>query len=297
MSSIVSDMLQHNVSSGERHEGFSAIGDLRIVVENFVMARECFFYHPHRAPYVQATFEAISHGPEHLDIGIHYSWNPPRVEFRGLQNVISEGDLLLLRPTVANLRPPQGPFQRTIAYYPLEIEFYTGSDDGWLEWNPIQEAFQGIVGRGMAEDFGAGRLATYTIQLDFTALVIQHFRHNVRLERIIRCAVPLTIKRRPDTCSRDAFSPLSHGARPRFRANRPDRETRRYSQDDSALPDNRRIRGWRSRSPVNSPRISRTLPRHRGAVREDLSCASNSVIRHGLGKASFLEQLFRSAAD
>lgn len=158
LSSIVSDMISDHASSGGHAIWFSDVGYLQTAVENFVMTRECFFHHPDRAPFVEAAFQATNIHAGHMDIDIHYRWNPPRVEFHGLKNVVSEGDLVSLRPTVANIRPPHGPFEHSS--FLVQVEFYTGSDDAWLKWNSGQEAFQGTVGHRYGPAYAS--YASYT---------------------------------------------------------------------------------------------------------------------------------------
>lgn len=47
---------------------------------------------------------------------------------------------------------------------------------------------------------GAQKNETYTIALEFTGKLTKHFPGEIRYERTVRCAVPLTIKRAPDRC-------------------------------------------------------------------------------------------------
>ena len=47
---------------------------------------------------------------------------------------------------------------------------------------------------------GAQKNETYTIALEFTGVLVKHFPGQIRLERRMRVAVPLTIKRAPSRC-------------------------------------------------------------------------------------------------
>ncbi len=47
------------------------------------------------------------------------------------------------------------------------------------------------------------RLDAYTIPLHVMAILTKHFAGDVRLETVVRCTVPLTVKRRPDQCAEE----------------------------------------------------------------------------------------------
>lgn len=128
---------------------------------------------------------------------ISYGWNPPVVTFEALNNVVSEGDKLMLKPLVnERLR------RYDTDMVSMSTSFFVGSADDWLHWKG--DHFEGTVPPHIAAAAGAERCDAYTVPLDLTATVIHHFPRDIRYEQAIRCSLPLTVKRHPDSCGEDA---------------------------------------------------------------------------------------------
>ena len=169
-------------------------------IEDFVYTRECWHYPTRRAPAVEATFVASrlhrDGTGEKLDVEIYYSWSPPTINFHNLQNAIAENDEFVLRPAVIASRPFS-------AMTDTDVEYYIGPAKDWLHWDASHSCFRGRVPPALASCTGVERQDTYTMPLELTASVIKHFPGHIRYESIMRCAFPLTIRRRPDACASD----------------------------------------------------------------------------------------------
>ena len=195
ISSLVEDMLDSYANVTRGLHGFSWKQNLASLIEEFIFTRDCFFCSPNRAPVVEARFSVLHYHADELDVDLHFTWNPPSVDFCDLRNVITEGNEFVLRPNF-NARPHGGLLSVT-------AEYFVGPGDGWLRWDEEKESFRGTVPRQMASHVGAERFEAYTVPLELTARITKHFPGTMRFERIFRCALPLTVKRRPSRCARD----------------------------------------------------------------------------------------------
>jgi hypothetical protein len=228
ISSLVEDMMDSyaNVTSGL--QGFSWRQNLSSLVEEFVYTRDCWFYAPMRAPVVEATFSVKQYGVEQLDIDLAFAWNLPAVGFHNLSNVIAEGEEFNLKPTL--------PSRAHRAILSVAAEYFVGpGTDGWIRWDGSQECFRGVIPPTLASHVGAERFESYTIPLELTARITKLFPADMRFERIFRCALPLTIKRRPNSCAVDSLTADY------------DKENSHLSLDDAKLME-RKGRGPRAQS-------------------------------------------------
>lgn len=57
-----------------------------------------------------------------------------------------------------------------------------------------------MVPYAAAPALGTQRLDTYTFALELTTKINKHFPGDIKYESVIRCALPLTVKRQPDAC-------------------------------------------------------------------------------------------------
>ncbi|KAF2483257.1 hypothetical protein BDY17DRAFT_324009 [Neohortaea acidophila] len=243
ISSLVNDMLARYVDLGDGRESF-AWRDHVAVLRKFVLAQECFFFDAGRSPAVQVTFELARQKPDGLDIHLHFAWNPPVIGFHNLCNVISEGDRISFRPTIENVRQ-DGPSRTT-------TEFFIGPTETWLKWDEASEKFEGIIPGRVAAQVGAERLDRYTIQLDFTARLTNWYPGNFVWERLIRCALPVTVKRKPATCTPCRYNIASPPV-PR-------------TNDSRLLRGTERHRPLARRLPLLTSPLRKTTPRSRPSV-------------------------------
>lgn len=176
-------------------------GLLRTLHE-FVLTRECWKYAANQEPALEVSFGVTggrrrSNICEEIVLHFHYSWNPPTVGFVDLQNVVTESTNFVLKPTVSSSRPFSSMPQ-------LEIEYYIGPTHGspknWLQWDNSNACFQGIMPNGIAPRIGAQRLDSYTLPLELTTKITKQFPGEMKYETIMRCAMPLTVKRQADDC-------------------------------------------------------------------------------------------------
>ena len=195
ISSLVEAMLDSYANVTQGLQGFSWREDPRTTVEEFIFTRNCFFYSRNRAPLLEATFTVLHYRADELDIDLHFTWNPPFVGFQDLCNVVTEGNEFHLRPTIDPRRPTRN--------LPVTAEYYVGPGDGWLNWDEEKECFRGTVPPKIASQIGAERFEVYTVPLELTARITKHFPGTIRFERIFRCVLPLTVKRRPDNCANE----------------------------------------------------------------------------------------------
>ena len=229
VSSLVEDMLDSYANVTNGLQGFSWKHNLPFLIEEFIYSRDCWLYTPMRAPVVEATFSVSQYGVEQLDILIAFSWSPPRLGFHDLANVIAEGDEYNLKPTF--------PTRAHRAALAVTAEYFVGpGTDCWIRWDDSTECFRGTISPTLASLVGAERFDTYTIPLELTARVTHHYPADIRFERIVRCALPLTVKRRPNRCAVDGPSAEY------------DRENCLLSLEDVKLLD-RKAQGRRAQSP------------------------------------------------
>ncbi|EMC94151.1 hypothetical protein BAUCODRAFT_222411 [Baudoinia panamericana UAMH 10762] len=199
ISSLVNDMLRLYHDCAANGTRFSYHADVASFVESFVLSRDCFFYPERRAPVVEATFQQCHFsdgGREVLDVQIFYSWAQPLLGFRALANVVAEGEEFVLAPVAPNARVYG-------AVSPCSAEYFVGPAEDWLRWDADRECLHGTVPPHLAANQGAERLDCYTMGLEIMAIITKHFAGDIRLERVIRCGVPLTVRRRPDRCTDD----------------------------------------------------------------------------------------------
>ena len=203
ISSLVEDMLDsyHQITAGLSEFSWSYY-DLAALIEEFVVCQDVWHHAPSRQPTLEATFAVLSYGPEQLDVEIAFTPSLPTVQFQNLRNTIPEGGVFVLQPTM--------PIRATRASRPTESEYVIGPGGGcgWLGWDDSTASFRGAVPAKMASLIGAERVDAYTIPLELTARLTRHFG-NMRFERIFRCVLPLTVKRRATQCSdRSCASPF-----------------------------------------------------------------------------------------
>ncbi|KAM0723793.1 hypothetical protein Q7P37_000783 [Cladosporium fusiforme] len=176
----------------------SNTGLVRPTLENFIATRDCFFHHEGHHPYVEATFiQTVLQPTGDLFVGIHYNWNPPDVDFESLQNVYKENRTFYLKPMV---------------HVDHDVHFETELGN-LLPWDPVRRQFEGRWPPILASMAGADRLEQYTMPLNMQARVIQTFPGEMYFERTIRLAIPITIKRKPDTCGTHPIIPCSPAVR------------------------------------------------------------------------------------
>ena len=196
ISSVVEDMLDShaNISRG-LDGGFSWKTNLERLMYEFIYTRECFFFSANRAPALEATFRVIGYHEPVLDVAIEYAWSPPVLEFADFANVVTENCEFRLQPVYPS-RPRDSILCTT-------AEYFVGPGEGWLHWDEADESFRGIVPCDMAGQIGAERFEAYTVPLELTARITKHFPGCMRFERIMRCTLPVTVKRSPNRCKTD----------------------------------------------------------------------------------------------
>lgn len=131
-------------------------------------------------------------------------------------------------------------------------EFFVGPTETWLKWDEDSERFEGTIPSRVAAQVGAERLDTYTIQLDFTARLTNWYPGDFVWERVIRCALPVTVKRKPATCTPCIYSIASP---PVSRTN-----------DSRLLRGTERHRPLARRLPLLDSPLRKTMPRSRPSV-------------------------------
>nr|POE65664.1 hypothetical protein CFP56_58770 [Quercus suber] len=196
-SSLVQDMLQayddFTRMTGTRFRGHDEIDR---AAREFLFTRECFFFVENRLPVVRATFftTAADLRGDELRLQIQFAGNPPVLDFEHLCNVAHEGDTFKLLPLTVS-SPPLSWLQ------PHTTEYFVGSAEDWLRWDPVDEAFTGTVPPHLASRAGAERLDQFTTMIELTAIMTKTFASGMRFERIFRVAIPLTVQRHPDVCA------------------------------------------------------------------------------------------------
>nr|OQO21304.1 hypothetical protein B0A51_12657 [Rachicladosporium sp. CCFEE 5018] len=142
-----------------------------------------------------------------LPITIHYARSLPLIDFVDLQNVITEGKAVAIFPTLDQVAACDSSGHRA-----LHIEYET-SIPAHIGWSNESQRLEGTWPASLAREFGAERQDGFVMPLGIAAIVINVFPGNVKLERIVRAAVPVHIKRRPDICggnSDEIRSPTAH---------------------------------------------------------------------------------------
>lgn len=171
---------------------------MRSTLEDFVSTRDCFFHHEGRMPIMEATFNQATYQPSgELFVEIHFGWSPPTVDFEGLQNVHQENRAFALKPKVHDGQ---------------DVRFETELGD-LMPWNSSHQQFEGRWPPILASMAGAQRLEAYTLPLTMTAQILQTFPGHIKFERTITLTIPITIKRKPDTCSTKSIMSCSPAVR------------------------------------------------------------------------------------
>ncbi|KAK6389359.1 hypothetical protein LTR65_006740 [Meristemomyces frigidus] len=194
LSSIHNDMLEeYDTRMRNGLSPFSCHYQVAAFVLEFVRTRGCFFHAEGRMPVVEASFAVHTTTREgDMRVQVHYSPSQPFVQFPELCNVVGESERYILRPSMT--MPGTSLLHTTIDYFLSPVE------EEWLAWDDEHQCFHGAVPTRRAAEAGAGRLDAYTIPLELEAVVTRLFPSNIRLEQVIRIALPLTVRRRPDQC-------------------------------------------------------------------------------------------------
>ncbi|KXS99374.1 hypothetical protein AC578_8991 [Pseudocercospora eumusae] len=198
VSSIVEDMkdrIERQQQIGTHQLRWTSGADFETALEEFCLAQHCWNYSPGRYPTVEVKFSTLARTrrDHRIMLHLHYSWNPPVINFNDLQNVVAETQCFTLKPTLSAHRP----FSSMSS---VEIEYFAGPSGDWLHWIDEDKCFRGRVPSVMASQIGAQRQDVFTMPLELSAKVTKHYLGGVRHETFMRCAMPLTVKRRPDAC-------------------------------------------------------------------------------------------------
>ncbi|KJY02294.1 hypothetical protein TI39_contig69g00009 [Zymoseptoria brevis] len=203
VTSIVRDMIESYGSIRDTLTAFYTFENPNLfeALKEFVLTRECWHYPRKQEPALEVTFSvtrfrsarARGTGGRDMVLNLHYSSNPPTLGFHGLQNVVGESKEFILKPTVRSARP----FSELSM---VDVDYFVGPSRDWLEWDPANTCFRGRVPPGIASVAGVQRQDAYTMLLEITASITKVFPGGIRYENVTRCALPLTVKRRPDDC-------------------------------------------------------------------------------------------------
>lgn len=197
ISSLADDMFEtfqtaSNTSQALRAFAWAHSADLRATLEAFVRTRECFFYLDGRMPVVEVTFgQPVHQSAYELAVELRYTWNPPTVNFEGLQNVHDESRSFHLKPKMG--RPCED----------LDVTYNVEPNGSIVTWNASEGHFEGHCTPALASIAGAERLESFTMPLNMTAEFTMSLPGEMMYERTIRLVIPITIKRKPETCSSD----------------------------------------------------------------------------------------------
>lgn len=195
--SLVDDMLETFQLASRTSPELAAFAwirslDIRATLEAFIRTREYIFYPDGRMPVVEVTFGQSAHQrADELMVEVHFTWNPPTVNFEGLQNVYDESRSFHLKPTMS--RPCED----------LDVTYEVDPAGSVVIWNAAKGQFEGHCPTTLASIAGAERLEAFTVPLKMTAEFTTRLPGDMIFERTIRLAVPITIKRKPETCSSD----------------------------------------------------------------------------------------------
>jgi hypothetical protein len=197
ISHIVEDMLEtYKLASTKASEvhafAWARSADLQATLEDFVRTRECLFYTDGCLPAVEASFGVPSRqSHDELTVEIHYTWNPPKVNFETFQNVFDENRSFHLEPRISQ------PCQDS------ETSYSVDQCVPIVNWNASEGCLEGYCPPLLASSVGAERLECFSMPLNMSAQVTTTFPGDMKLERTIRLEIPITIRRRPDACSSD----------------------------------------------------------------------------------------------
>lgn len=201
VSSLVEDMLDSYRQVTAGLSAFSWSFDLAGLVEEFVLCQDVWHHSPNRQPTLEAKFSILNYGIEELDVEMAFTPSLPTVQFKNLRNTITEGEVFVVQPNI--------PIRAGRASCAIESEYFLGPGCGWLSWDNNTASFRGAVPAKMASLIGAERVDAYTVPLELTTRLTRRFG-NMRFERIFRCVLPLTVKRRAARCTNCSYaSPFS----------------------------------------------------------------------------------------
>jgi hypothetical protein len=194
---LVEDMLEtYKLASAKASEvhtfAWTQSADLQATLQDFVRTRECLFYTEGCLPAVEASFGVCNRqSQDELTVEIHYTWNPPKVNFETFQNVFDENRSFHLVPRIS--QPCQG----------FETSYSVDQSVPIVNWNASEGCLEGYCPPLLASSVGAQRLECFSMPLNMSAQVTTSFPGGIKLERTIRIEMPITIRRRPDACSSD----------------------------------------------------------------------------------------------
>lgn len=250
--SLIDDMIETFKTSCETEPELEAFAwahspDLRATLEDFILTRECFYYTEGRLPAVEASFHPTLKPDDELIVEIHYTWNPPVLDFEGLQNVYIENRTFQLKPVVS--RPCDC----------LDAQYDVDPNGPTMAWNPVEGQFEGHCQRNLASLVGARRLESFSMPLNMSAQVTVSLPGEMFFERTLRIVIPITVKRKPDTCLIDAELDESPMKRPAFSVRIPSTDTTplsavgcfatRNEDKENELPDYKGVGGTLMRKP------------------------------------------------
>lgn len=193
---LAGEMLHTWASSRDARANFAAFswlqsGDIYSILDEYILTREFLHFAEGRMPFAEVTFYPSTYQPAgSLTLQLDFGWAPPTIGFEELRNVFAESDVFVLKPTL----------DRSLqSLSPLHVEYKTELG-AQLPWDDEKGQFEGRCPPEIAGSVGAGRLEAFTVPLNMSAVVTMAFPGGVHLERAIRLVIPVTIKRRPDTC-------------------------------------------------------------------------------------------------
>ncbi|KAK6434319.1 hypothetical protein LTR95_009495 [Oleoguttula sp. CCFEE 5521] len=183
--------------------------DFVTTLENFILAHECFFHDSGRLPSVEVTFhiDAVTHAGQDLPVTIHLARNMLLINFVDLQNVITEGKSVEIFPTLDQVAACDSSGRRA-----LYVEYET-SLPAHIGWSGESQRLEGTWPASLAGEFGAERQDGFVMPLGIAAIVTNVFPGGFKLERVVRAAIPVLVKRRPDACGgslQELKSPTAH---------------------------------------------------------------------------------------
>ena len=244
-------------------------------LDKYVSCQDCWSRSRGRAPAVEATFVVLNWGIDDLDVEITYTTVLPKLQFENLRNVVATGDVFDLHPAVMS--------GANMAGDERYAEYFVWSE--WLGWDYTTRSFRGKV-PDEAAVVGAERMDAYTTLLEIIATITEYFPGNIRLERIIRVALPLTVKRRPMRCNKGT----NLFQRPDNGHCRPDALTRPILMRSSRA-------GIENHSPPSMEEVSKLLERKGAASRTSSPVRLNSLTLARLHDAVMLSAPPSSLTD
>ncbi|KAI7550188.1 hypothetical protein KC331_g3335 [Hortaea werneckii] len=284
LAALEDDMMEDYCQLVQGLTPFSCSPHERTFVRDFLATRECFAFADNGFPRVQVTF-LPTFEDDQLAVEICFTAALPSVQFQDLRNAVGEGERFSLKP---NLDVP--PLSSTTT-----IDFFLGPiEEEWLSWSDSLQAFCGTVPQRRAAYCGAGRLDAYTIPLELKVVITRLLTADIRFEQVIRVALPLTVRRQPDTCGRikmpshsslSQWTALQVGTECGHQGPRPVRRIRQVAPGERAL--NRE----ENEMPMPSKELNQAL------ARKADSPISSPVTSHALGLARFWDTAHVASSD